>query len=215
MNSITPIASLASTVNEMLVDMGEPSGDGVTATETISDVRNAMRTIERRSQSLLSFVNAYRSLTRIPKPDFRIIPIQELFDNVALLMRPQMEARGISFVCSVEPESLDLTADPELIEQVLINLLKNAMEAVEGIPGGEVRVAARIDERGRTTIQVIDNGPGIVEEAIDKIFIPFFTTKKEGSGIGLSLSRQIMRQHGGTLSVLSEPDARTVFTLRF
>jgi two-component system, NtrC family, nitrogen regulation sensor histidine kinase NtrY len=215
MNSITPIASLASTVNEMLVELGEPSGDGITATETITDVRNAMRTIERRSQSLLGFVNAYRSLTRIPRPDFRIIPMQELFDDVALLMRPPMEVRGVSFVSSIEPESLDLTADPELIEQVLINLLKNAMEAVEGIPGAEVKMVARIDERGRTTIQVIDNGPGIVEEAIDKIFIPFFTTKKEGSGIGLSLSRQIMRQHGGTLSVFSEPDTRTVFTLRF
>lgn len=215
MNSITPIASLASTVNEMLVEMSEPGGDGEAATETISDVRNAMRTIERRSQSLLSFVNAYRSLTRIPKPDFRIIPMRDLFDSVMLLMRPQIEARGIVFARSIEPETLSLTADPELVEQVLINLLKNAMEAVEGIPGAEVKLTAWIDERGRTTIQVIDNGPGIVEEALDKVFIPFFTTKKEGSGIGLSLSRQIMRQHGGTLSVFSEPDRRTVFTLRF
>lgn len=126
-----------------------------------------------------------------------------------------MAARGIVFADSIEPETLSLTVDPELVEQVLINLLKNAMEAVEGIPGAEVKMVARIDERGRTVIQVIDNGPGIVEEALDKIFIPFFTTKKEGSGIGLSLSRQIMRQHGGTLSVFSEPDTRTVFTLRF
>ncbi len=215
MNSITPIASLASTVNGLLAEVPEPAGDGAAATETISDVRNAMRTIERRSQSLLGFVNAYRSLTRIPKPDFRIVPVQELFDNVALLMRPQMAARGIVFADSIEPETLSLTVDPELVEQVLINLLKNAMEAVEGIPGAEVKMVARIDERGRTVIQVIDNGPGIVEETLDKIFIPFFTTKKEGSGIGLSLSRQIMRQHGGTLSVFSEPDTRTVFTLRF
>ncbi|HET6568838.1 MAG TPA: ATP-binding protein [Rhodothermales bacterium] len=215
MNSITPIASLASTANELLMDIGEPAGDGAVVTEALADVRNAVRTIERRSQNLLGFVHAYRSLTRIPKPDFRIFRIADLFGDVALLMQPQMEARGIRFTRSIEPDQLDLTADPELIEQVLINLLKNAMEAAEGIPDAAVTLSAHIDERGRTVLQVADNGPGIVQEAIDKIFIPFFTTKKEGSGIGLSLSRQIMRQHGGTLSAVSEPDNRTVFTLRF
>jgi two-component system nitrogen regulation sensor histidine kinase NtrY len=217
MNSITPIASLASTINELLVDFDEvPRGDGAaSATETIGDVRSAVRTIEKRSQSLLSFVHAYRSLTRIPKPDFRIFAVRELFEGVSLLMRPQLEERGVGFRSVIEPETMDLTADQELVEQVLINLVKNAMEAVEGRPGAEVRLSARIDERGRPIIQVMDNGPGIVEEAMDKLFIPFFTTKKEGSGIGLSLSRQIMRQHGGTLSVISEPDQFTLFTLRF
>ena len=98
---------------------------------------------------------------------------------------------------------------------MLINLVKNAMQAVAGTPEAEVRLLARIDDRGRAIIQVIDNGPGIVEEALDKIFIPFFTTKKEGSGIGLSLSREIMRQHGGSISAVSYLNERTVFTLRF
>src|SRR5690606_21431225 len=131
------------------------------------------------------------------------------------LMRPEMAARSIRFVVRVDPETLDLTADPNLIDQVLLNLVRNAMQAVEGTPSAEVRLEATIGPRGRVVIQVIDNGPGIVEEAMEKIFIPFFTTKKEGSGIGLSLSREIMRQHGGTLTAISRPGLRTVFTLRF
>ncbi len=212
MNSVTPIASLAATVNELLVDIDE---NAVEDGETIGDVRGAMRTIERRSQGLLNFVNAYRSLTRIPRPNFQIFPLKELFDNVSALMRPEMDARGIRFTCRIEPASLDLTADAEMIEQVLLNLVKNAMDAVAETSQAEVRLHAGLDGRGRPIIQVIDNGPGIVVEALDKIFIPFFSTKKEGSGIGLSLSRQIMRQHGGTLSALSEPNERTVFTMRF
>jgi signal transduction histidine kinase len=115
----------------------------------------------------------------------------------------------------VRPASLDLTADPELIEQVLINLVKNAGQAVDGVEDPRVTMNARIDSRGRAVIKVSDNGTGIVEEAMDKIFVPFFTTKKDGSGIGLSLSREIMRQHGGTLSVYSSPGEQTTFTLRF
>ena len=224
MNSITPIASLASTVNDLLVDLDVPpaAGSGAgdeaaddPADETIADVRDAVRTIEKRSQSLLGFVQAYRSLTRIPKPDFRIVPVADLVENVTELLRLQLRERGIRLVTSVQPTSLTVTADPSLIEQVLINLLKNAAEAVQGRADAEIRLAGAIDERGRTILQVVDNGSGIVPEALDKIFIPFFTTKKEGSGIGLSLSREIMRQHGGTISVVSDPDVRTVFTLRF
>ena len=219
MNSVAPIASLASTANDLLEDADVPaSGDGLAPEEwsdTISDVHGALQTIEKRSEGLLTFVNAYRRLTRVPRPDFRIFPVADLFDDIADLLEPQMRAQGIHFRRSIQPEELDLTADPELIEQVLINLVKNAMQAVAGTPEAEVRLQARIDDRGRAVIQVIDNGPGIVEEALEKIFIPFFTTKKEGSGIGLSLSREIMRQHGGSISAVSYPNERTVFTLRF
>ncbi len=219
MNSIAPIASLASTANDLLEDADLPaSGDGTPPDEwadTISDVHGALQTIEKRSEGLLTFVNAYRRLTRVPRPDFRIFPVAELFHTITDLLEPQMRAQGIHFRRAIEPDGLDLTADPELIEQVLINLVKNAMQAVAGTPEAEVRLLARIDDRGRAILQVIDNGPGIVEEALDKIFIPFFTTKKEGSGIGLSLSREIMRQHGGSISAVSYLNERTVFTLRF
>ncbi len=214
MNSITPISSLASTANELLVEYDD-TVNGRPREETIGDVRDAVRTIEKRSNSLLHFVAAYRSLTRIPQPDFQIVPVEELFENVSSLLRGQVEKRGVGFLRDVDPESLTVTADPELVERVLINLVKNAMEAVEDAADAQVHLRAALDGRGRTLIQVIDNGAGIVPEAIDKIFIPFFTTKKEGSGIGLSLSREIMRQHGGTIGVHSKPGERTVFTLRF
>ncbi|MEX0600591.1 MAG: ATP-binding protein, partial [Rhodothermales bacterium] len=127
----------------------------------------------------------------------------------------EVRGRDVSVETVVDPESLSITADPELVERVLINLVKNALEALRGVDGATIELSGRLDRRGRNVIRVTDNGPGIVPEALDKIFIPFFTTKKEGSGIGLSLSREIMRQHGGTLTAYSEPGDRTVFTLRF
>lgn len=214
MNSITPIVSLASTANDLLFD-GDASGDGDLSREALHDVRDAVRTIEKRGESLLSFVTAYRSLTRIPQPDFQILEVRTLFRNVKDLLRQAARDRGIAITTDANPESLTVTADPELVERVLINLVKNALEALEDVDEPKVQLTAKLDRRGRSVIQVVDNGPGIVAEAIDKIFIPFFTTKKEGSGIGLSLSREIMRQHGGSLTAYSEPGVRTVFTMRF
>jgi signal transduction histidine kinase len=214
MNSITPIASMAETANGLLADREHQAGSTLPS-ETIDDVRSAMQTIARRSEHLIHFVNAYRSLTRIPRPNLQIVPIHTLFDSIERLFRESLEAANIRFERVIEPAELDLTADPELIEQVLINLLKNAMEALSGVAGARIALSASITARGHTIIQVQDNGPGITPEAIERIFIPFYTTKKEGSGIGLSLSRQIMRQHGGTLNVVSDPGRLTVFTLRF
>lgn len=214
MNSITPITSLASTANEMLVHY-DAMTNGQHTEEVIQDVRDAVATIEKRSASLLSFVNAYRSLTRIPQPDFQIISVLDLFKNVVDLLQAQMDQHGVDLHVDVDPPGLTITADPELIERVLINLAKNALESLAEVSRPEIRLTANLDGRGRSRIQVADNGPGIEPEAIDKIFIPFFTTKKEGSGIGLSLSREIMRQHAGTIAAFSQPGVKTVFTLRF
>jgi two-component system, NtrC family, nitrogen regulation sensor histidine kinase NtrY len=208
MNSITPIASLAGTVNDML-HTADP------ADETLADTREALQTIERRSQGLLHFVDTYRDLTHLPTPDFQIVPAAELCARVARLMRPQLEKAGIPLDVAVEPRSLELTADPEQIEQVLINLIRNAMQAAIGQTDAHIHLRAGMDGRGRPLIEVTDDGPGIVEEALDRIFIPFFTTKQDGSGIGLSLCRQIMRLHHGTISARSTPGEETVFTLRF
>ncbi|MBN1291824.1 MAG: GHKL domain-containing protein [Candidatus Latescibacteria bacterium] len=218
MNSVTPIASLAATANSLLLDVGipetaEPAQSD--AEENISDIKNAVDTIQKRSEGLLHFVENYRNLTRVPIPDFKVFAVSELFANVYNLMKTRIEENRIEFTVSVEPESLELTADAELIEQVLINLLKNAIEAVSGRDGARIVLEAKIDARGRNLVSLSDNGPGIVAEAIDKVFIPFFTTKQDGSGIGLSLSRQIMRLHGGSITVHSEPNVNTVFTLRF
>jgi two-component system nitrogen regulation sensor histidine kinase NtrY len=216
MNSITPISSLASTVTELIgEDSTGFSCDSESDKEILDDMRQAIKTIQKRSQGLLHFVDAYRNLTLIPQPNFQIFPLQELFDRVEKLMQANIEEKGIKFEASVEPKSLEMTADPELIEQVLINLLLNALQALDQRQEAHIRLDARLDDRGRILIQVTDNGPGISKENLDKIFIPFFSTKDGGSGIGLSFSRQIMRLHKGTINAHSILDFQTIFTLRF
>lgn len=216
MNSITPIASLSSTINELLKDIDTTDNKPqMIDDETVIDIRNSLKTIAKRSTGLVHFVESYRNLTKIPKPKFDIIPIKEIFNNVHLLMEKDLTLKGIECVIDISPPSLELTADEELIEQVLINLVKNAIHALSDIDNAKIILKAFLDKRGRIAMQVIDNGPGILKEVIDKIFIPFFTTKPDGSGIGLSLSKQIMRVHGGTLTAQSEPNVKTSFTLRF
>ncbi|HCA81644.1 MAG TPA: ATP-binding protein [Bacteroidetes bacterium] len=216
MNSITPISSLASTVNEMLTS-SHPAEDHpkVPTPDLIRDIRGAVQTIEKRSQGLLHFVDAYRSLTKVPPPKFQIVSVKELFGQVEQLMHQRLAESRIVLSQRLEPSSLELTADPGLIEQVLINLILNAAEALHESPEPLITLSAYIGERGRVTIEVADNGPGITKEVQEKIFVPFFTTKPNGSGIGLSLSRQILRLHGGIILLNSEPGKQTVFTLRF
>jgi two-component system nitrogen regulation sensor histidine kinase NtrY len=211
MNSITPIASLSNTVMEMLVECqkeADPVGN-------LADINSAIQTIQKRSDGLLHFVQAYRSLTRLPKPDFQIFKLRELFNSLEQLMMNSFQKKGINFRTEILPESLELTADPKLVEQILINLLNNALEALENFPNPRIELLASLDARGRAVIQVKDNGLGISEEAQDKIFIPFYTTKKGGSGIGLSLAKQIMRLHKGNISFTSRSDTGTVFRLTF
>jgi signal transduction histidine kinase len=216
MNSITPIASLTSTVSGLIKDTYRKKiEDNKLRNEHLNDIQQALQTIQKRSQGLLHFVDAYRNLTLIPKPNFQIFLIKELFDRIKKLMQANIEQNSIQFKVNVEPETLELTADPELVEQVLINLLLNAFQAVKGRKSARIELNALLDGRGRIIIQVGDNGPGISKENQEKIFIPFFSTKEEGSGIGLSLSRQIIRLHHGSIGVYSEPDVQTIFTLRF
>ncbi len=215
MNSIAPIASISSTINSILQDIKkDPEGKEVDE-ETQEDIREALTTIHKRSTGLLHFVETYRNLTRIPKPTFNIFPIKNLFDHVSKLLEDEIKDNNISFKYFIYPQSLELTADEDLVQQVVINLLRNAIQGVQGRDKPEIELKAFQSERGRTILQVIDNGSGIPADSLDKIFIPFFTTKKDGSGIGLSLSRQIMRLHGGTITVASEPEVKTEFTLKF
>jgi signal transduction histidine kinase len=129
-------------------------------------------------------------------------------------MKDQFESQSIAFSAHIAPQTLSLTADPALMEQVLINLCKNAAESVDGRANAEIKLLARMDASGRPVIEVVDNGKGIHEDVADRIFIPFFTTKPNGSGIGLSLSRQIIRLHKGTIGVSSQPGVETVFKLK-
>lgn len=217
MNSITPIASLSSTLDIMLKDLvGEEKKQNlVLDLETTGEIQTALQTINKRSTGLLHFVNTYRNLTRIPKPNFKIASIAELFKNITLLLEEEMKKDHICFNAKIEPKGLEFSADEELIEQVLINLIKNSMHALENRPDPHIELRAFVNKRGRVTMQVYDNGHGILPDVIDKIFIPFFTTKPSGSGIGLSLSRQIMRLHNGTITANSTPGKGTLFTLTF
>ncbi|MCL5268723.1 MAG: ATP-binding protein [Bacteroidetes bacterium] len=183
--------------------------------ESLKDVKGALDTISRRSNGLLHFVDDYRNLTRIPAPNFQVFRVANLLDGVHKMFAERFQVRGIEYSQAVEPAELELTADPDLIEQVIINLVMNSIGAISGAASPRIGLSAKTDSRGGTLIQVSDNGHGIPEELQEKIFIPFFTTRKEGSGIGLSLSRQIMRAHKGSITVSSISNAETVFTLRF
>ena len=218
MNSITPIASITQTLNFMIKDVRSTytnSFQDEGEKETINEIELAIETIHKRSIGLLHFVESYRDLTRIPTPNYTIFPVNRLFDNLTGLMKEEMLNHGITYLAEVTPEHLELSADEQLIEQVLINLLKNSIQAVEETENPSIELKAFTDSYGKINIQMIDNGQGILPEVLDKIFVPFFTTKPKGSGIGLSLSRQILRLHGGTLTAHSEPDIKTVFTLKF
>ncbi len=218
MNSITPIASLAGSVNNLVErEMATPEyqANGAINPEVATDLTAALTTIEKRSQGLLHFVEAYRNLTKIPAPQFRFVGAGELIGRVRCLLESRLQAGNIRFTSEIDPSELELAVDPDLIEQVLINLVLNSIQALDGRNDGTIVVRVWIDRSGKTLIEVIDNGAGIAESALDKVFIPFFTTKKGGTGIGLALARQIMRLHAGNITVRSTPDERTCFTLSF
>ena len=212
MNSITPISSLASTVRGLLPDAERAAA---VDSETLADVHVALQTIQSRNEGLLHFVETYRQLTRIPRPDFQIFQIAELFARVVFLMQAECDEHNVDVHTAITPQTLELTADPDLVEQVLINLMRNAVQALAGRSDARVDLTAHLDDRGHVIIRVRDNGPGILEDVQEHVFIPFFTTKRDGSGIGLALSRQIMRVHRGNIRVQSKPEEETAFILRF
>ncbi|MFA8300069.1 MAG: PAS domain-containing sensor histidine kinase [Hyphomicrobiales bacterium] len=214
-NSMTPISSLASTVKDVIL---EEDDNGKVA---LSDIDNddietidlAMQTIENRSEGLLNFVNVYRNLTRIPKPNFRYFRVKDLFTDIESLYSNVFSEKGIKFIARCFPDDLMLTADPDLLQQALINLVKNAMEAIGSQENPTINITASINMDNRIIIEVKDNGQGIKPDILDKIFMPFFTSKKSGSGVGLSLSRQILQMHKGNINVKSIPEQGTIFTL--
>lgn len=204
MNSIAPIISLSETIAERATLNGMNEKDyGV--------MLQAMQTIHRRSKGLLEFVENYRKLTRIPVPVLQSILVEQLFEDIQKLFPSDI----VTFNFRITPPNLRLVADCGMIEQVLINLIKNASEACLQSATPTVHVIAFRTPQGTPAITVTDNGMGILPEVLDKIFVPFFTTKTGGSGIGLSICRQVMNRHGGNISVTSEVEKGTKFLLRF
>lgn len=217
MNSVTPISSLAHTVaDELQSQLDNERELNEITNEEIEDLHTAVQTIQKRSAGLIRFVQDFRSLTHIPTPNFATVKVKDLVDQIVLLMKKELADNKVTLETSISETNMEILADKGLIEQVLINLIKNAIQAFdEDALNKKVELSAFYYEGEKVAIRIQDNGPGIDEEALEKIFIPFFTTKKNGSGIGLSLSRQIMRKHQGVMVVQSKVDEGTEFELRF
>ncbi|PSL07709.1 sensor histidine kinase [Cecembia rubra] len=217
MNSMTPIASLASSLGVILeedVKEGD-EGDLTLDKESFLDLSEGLETIFKRSNGLVDFVNAYRDYTNIPQPDLKVFPVKPLFENIRILLKEELAKSQIHLICELTPIDLEVIGDQDLIQMILINLVKNGKEAMEKAVNRNIILKGGMDSHSHPFIQVIDHGEGIVPEALERIFVPFYTTKKSGSGIGLAISRQIMNLHKGSLDVTSKPGEKTVFTLSF
>jgi len=212
MNSIAPISSLAETLKSRLQQsvavLNNDSG-------SVDDLEIGIETIKRRSEGLLKFAETYRNLNRITTPNLRKVYVRDIFENLLRLMQPTIEQKNIELETILKDTDLTLEADINLLEQVLINLVVNAIEAVKDKAHPRIVLTGYISNNRKTVIKVADNGNGIPDELLDKIFIPFFSTKKSGSGIGLSLCKQIMMLHKGHIQVQSVEGEGTAFLLLF
>lgn len=188
MNSLTPVVSLSETALQLSQQQGQEEA-----------IQQSLEIIQRRSQGLLSFVHSYRKITNIKPLQKTTFKVNELLSSIAILKSEELNGLGIKLTAEVIPEDLQIDGDYELLEQVVINLVNNARDALQGTEDGKINLRAEFDYLNKIKISVSDNGPGVPPEVLDKIFIPFFTTKKQGTGIGLSLSKQIAIMHGGSL----------------
>ena len=211
-NSITPITTLTTAIKRRFKKGDVTRKPKEIKQDYIDDALSSIEVIEDRSRGLIEFVERFRSLTNVPELRIRKLQFKKLVENTLVLFYKDLKTRKITIQVNIDPESLMLNADEKLLEQVLINLLKNSIEAISQ-PGGQIRIKAYQDPHNHAVIQVIDNGEGIEAQALESIFIPSYTTKEKGSGIGLSISRQIIQMHNGTLSVRSDPGMETVFEI--
>jgi len=214
MNSVTPMKTLTNTVIRMFEINGQKKDISELDNNIISDALLGLHTIENRNSGLLNFIEQYRSITKVPKPTIAVIKLYDLFNNTRILLRKELEKNDVKFNIEISAENLRLKADEKLLEQVLINLINNSIVALVNVKDRYIGLSA-IESPVNIIIRISDNGRGISEELMDNIFIPFFTTREKGSGIGLSLSRQIMEVHDGSITVRSVPGKVTIFSLRF
>jgi two-component system, NtrC family, nitrogen regulation sensor histidine kinase NtrY len=215
MNSITPVASLAQTTADITDDVKRALEENHPQKGNIDKISNAAVTMSRRAEHLTQFVTNFRKLTRLPKPKREATRVQDLFDHVIQISKADNFNIKVKLTTKVMPQGLELNIDREQIEQALINLLKNAEQALAGRSNGEITLSASLNQRGGIVIDVCDNGPGIEADILNKIFVPYFTTKPDGSGIGLSLTRQIMACHGGFIRAVNREEGGASFKLTF
>ena len=210
MNSVAPISSLAATLKNRLAQSGSFTDSG----SNMDDLELGLETIQRRSEGLLKFTETYRNLNKITTPNLKKVFVRDLFENLHTLMQPTLDQKKIEFEIILKDPHLTASVDINLVEQVLINLVVNALEAVKENPHPRI-ILSSLQENNKLLVRVADNGSGISPELLDKIFIPFFSTKKSGSGIGLSLCKQIMLLHKGNIQVQSREGEGSVFSLVF
>jgi nitrogen fixation/metabolism regulation signal transduction histidine kinase len=215
MNSITPVTSLAATASDVVDDvLGKIDSDSPVA-EDLADLSDAVHTVARRSDSLMQFVHSYRQLTRLAPAEKKRVQLAELFDSAARLAEAEWPGSEQIISWKVDPALLDVYADRDLLEPVLMNLLRNALQATKDVDDPGVNLRGHLNRRGNVAIELSDNGPGIPDELAKKIFVPFFTTKEEGSGVGLALARQVMTAHSGFIRVGQSSSGGAKFTLTF
>ena len=215
LNSFTPVSSLASTIKSMTEsEEGNPIDLKDLDDEDISDINLAATTIKKRSDGLLDFVKDYRTISNVPIPKLKPVNVKKFLSEMEVLMSSNAKEAKVHIKILPIPANATIKIDRKLIEQVLIKLINNSIHALEGIKDPLIKISC-IVEQEKTLIVVSDNGKGIEENIMNQIFIPFYTTKKNGSGIGLSLSKNILKKHGGNLLVSSEVGFYTTFTLIF
>lgn len=210
MNSVAPITSLAETLKQRIDKL-----DTLPAADVLADMSLSIEVIRSRSQGLMKFADTYRSISRITQPSLSVVLVADLFKQIERLMKFDFEQQQVQFDFSLRESNLTLTIDVSLIEQVILNLIINAIDATREQEDKKIRLQGYLTEHGKVVIEIADNGPGIPLEIRDTIFVPFFTTKKDGSGIGLSLSKQIMQLHKGTILLESETGKGSIFKLVF
>ncbi len=215
MNSMTPVTSLATTASDVIDDVIDKTASDSPIAEDLSDLRDAISTVARRSDSLMQFVDSYRQLTRLAPPEKKRVLVAELFESVARLAAAEWPDRRIALTQQVDPAGLDVFADRDLLEPVLLNLLRNAWHATLEVSEAKIDLRGSLNRRGNIVIEVSDNGPGVADDIASKIFIPFFTTKEGGSGVGLALARQVMTAHGGFIRVMANDGGGAIFSLTF
>lgn len=215
MNSVTPITSLSESLIEYFYADGQIKTPALIDENTIGTTVSGLKLIHEQAQGLFRFVESYKQLTRMPEPEPKSFSVNKLLDNICMISRSFPNAEKTELICESVVEDHTLMADEQQITQVMINVVKNAYQAVENTSNARVEISWAQNKDGRGRLIVVDNGPGIDYIHIDKVFIPFFTTKKNGSGIGLSLSRQIMQMHGGSLEIYSVPGKKTNVVLSF
>jgi two-component system nitrogen regulation sensor histidine kinase NtrY len=215
MNSLTPVSSLAATAHDLVSGVIKQLPADDPRAIALTDAAEALETVARRSQGLLHFVQNHRRLTKHLVTQVEVAPVQRIFARLQRLLANDLAARDIHLTTSVEPETLEIAADTELLDQALINLVRNAIEALRDAPAGRIALSAHRDPDGRVAIMVADNGPGIAPDQREKIFVPFFTTKRQGSGVGLTLVRQIATAHDATVDVSNTPGGGATVSLRF